>query len=54
MENFNSFILTMGPVDQRCHREFPGDKDTLKLKSDKEVGKDFTVTAQSKQEAGIR
>ena len=46
------FFYSYGAVDRDATGTFLVDKDTIKLKSDKEAGKDFTVTAQSKQASG--
>ncbi len=46
------FFYSYGAVDRDATGTFLVDKDTIKLKSDKEAGKDFTVTAQSKHASG--
>lgn len=46
------FFFTYGAVDRSATGTFKTEGDTLKLKSDKKAGKDFTVTAQSKDATG--
>ncbi|MFI5185848.1 MAG: hypothetical protein ACHQF0_03940 [Chitinophagales bacterium] len=46
------FFYTYGAVDRTATGSFTVEGDTLKLKSDKEPGKDFTITDQSKQGNG--
>lgn len=46
------FFFTYGAVDRSATGTFKVEGDTLKLKSDKEAGKDFTVTGQSKEGSG--
>ena len=46
------FFFSYGAVDRNATGTFSVEGDTLKLKSDKEPGKDFTVTSQSKQSKG--
>jgi hypothetical protein len=46
------FFFSYGAVDRSATGTFKVEGDTLKLKSDKEPGKDFTVTSQSKQAKG--
>ncbi len=46
------FFFTYGAVDRSATGTFKVAGDTLKLKSDKEAGKDFTITSQSKQATG--
>ena len=48
------FFFTYGAVDRSATGTFSVAGDTLKLKSDKEAGKDFTVTNQSKQSKGYK
>jgi hypothetical protein len=42
------FFYTYGAVDRTASGSFIVEGDTLKLKSDKKPGKDFTITSQSK------
>ena len=46
------FFYTYGAVDRTASGSFTVEGDTLKLKSDKEPGKDFTITSQSIQGNG--
>ena len=46
------FFYSYGAVDRTATGTFSITGDTLKLKSDKESGKDFTTTAQSRQGKG--
>ena len=46
------FFFSYGAVDRSATGTFSVEGDTLKLKSDKQPGKDFTVTSQSKQAKG--
>lgn len=46
------FFYSYGAVDRTASGTFSVEGDTLKLKSNKEAGKDFTVTTQSKQGTG--
>ena len=46
------FFFTYGAVDRSARGTFSVEGDTVKLKSDKEAGKDFTITTQSKQAKG--
>lgn len=46
------FFYTYGAVDRSATGSFEVDGDTLKLKSDKEPGKDFTIASQAKQGNG--
>jgi hypothetical protein len=46
------FFYSYGAVDRTATGSFFIEGDTLKLKSDKEGGKDFTITKQSKQGKG--
>jgi hypothetical protein len=46
------FFYSYGAVDRTAAGSFSVEGDTLKLKSDKEAGKDFTITDQSKQANG--
>ena len=46
------FFYTYGAVDRTASGSFIVEGDTLKLKSDKEPGKDFTITSQSMQGNG--
>jgi len=46
------FFYTYGAVDRSATGKFTVDGDTVKLKSDKEPGRDFTVTGQIKQGQG--
>ena len=48
------FFFSYGAVDRNATGTFLVEGDTLKLKSDKEPGKDFTVTSQSKQSKGYK
>ena len=48
------FFFSYGAVDRNSTGTFSVEGDTLKLKSDKEPGKDFTVTSQSKQSKGYK
>jgi hypothetical protein len=48
------FFFSYGAVDRSATGTFSVEGDTLKLKSDKEPGKDFTVTSQSKQPKGYQ
>ena len=46
------FFFTYGAVDRSSSGTFTVAGDTLKLKSNKEPGKDFSITGQSKQDKG--
>jgi hypothetical protein len=46
------FFFTYGAVDRSAAGSFSVDGDTLKLKSDKEAGKDFNISKQSKEGKG--
>jgi len=46
------FFYVYGSVDRNAAGSFSVEGDTLKLKSDKEPGKDFTITNQSKNGTG--
>ncbi|HEY2720726.1 MAG TPA: hypothetical protein VGI82_03315 [Chitinophagaceae bacterium] len=46
------FFYAYGSVDRTATGSFTIDGDTLKLRSDKEPGKDFTIINQSKQRSG--
>lgn len=46
------FFFTYGAVDRSAAGTFTVKGDTLKLKSNKEPGKDFNITGQSKQGKG--
>jgi hypothetical protein len=46
------FFYTYGAVDRTATGSFTVERDSLKLKSDKEPGKDFTLVSQSKQGNG--
>jgi hypothetical protein len=46
------FFYSYGAVDRSATGTFYVEGDTLRLKSDKEAGKDFTITEQSKQANG--
>lgn len=46
------FFFTYGAVDRSARGTFSVEGDTLKLKSDKEAGKDFNITSQSKEGKG--
>jgi len=46
------FFYMYGSVDRNAAGSFAIEGDTLKLKSDKEPGKDFTITTQSKSGTG--
>lgn len=46
------FFFTYGAVDRNAAGTFTVAGDTLKLKSNKEPGKDFSITGQSKQGKG--
>jgi hypothetical protein len=46
------FFFSYGAVDRSASGTFSIEGDVLKLKSDKEAGKDFTITGQSKQASG--
>ena len=46
------FFFTYGAVDRSATGTFKVEGDTLKLKSDKEAGKDFSITNQDKQATG--
>jgi hypothetical protein len=48
------FFYSYGAVDRTATGSFSVAGDTLKLKSDKEPGKDFTVTSQSKKGDGYQ
>ncbi len=48
------FFFSYGVVDRSASGTFSVEGDTLKLKSNKEPGKDFTVTSQSKQSKGYK
>jgi hypothetical protein len=49
-----AFFYSYGAVDRSARGSFSVAGDTLKLRSDKEAGKDFTVTAQSKKPGGYK
>lgn len=46
------FFFSYGAVDRSAAGTFTVEGNTVKLKSNKEAGKDFTVTAQSKEAKG--
>ena len=46
------FFYSYGAVDRSANGTFSVEGNMLKLKSDKEAGKDFTIKAQSKQSHG--
>jgi hypothetical protein len=46
------FFFSYGAVDRTATGTFTVEGKTIKLKSNKEAGKDFTVTAQSKEATG--
>jgi hypothetical protein len=46
------FFFSYGAVDRSATGTFTVEGDTLKLNSDKEPGKDFTITSQSRQAKG--
>lgn len=46
------FFFSYGAVDRTAAGSFIVEGNTIKLKSNKEAGKDFTVTAQSKEATG--
>lgn len=46
------FFFSYGAVDRSAAGTFTVEGKTIKLKSNKEAGKDFTVTAQSKEATG--
>lgn len=46
------FFFSYGAVDRSATGTFSVEGDTLELKSDKEPGKDFTITSQSKEAKG--
>jgi len=46
------FFYSYGAVDRNAEGTFLVDGNTLKLKSNKEAGKDFTITRQSKEGKG--
>ena len=46
------FFYMYGSVDRNAAGSFTIERDTLKLKSDKEPGKDFTITTQTKSGSG--
>lgn len=46
------FFFSYGAIDRSATGTFSVEGDTLKLKSDKEPGKDFTITGQSKEAKG--
>lgn len=46
------FFFSYGAVDRSAAGTFTVEGNTVKLKSNKEAGKDFTVTAQSKEATG--
>jgi len=46
------FFYKYGAVDRTAEGRFTVEGDTLKLKSDKEPGKDFSITSQMKQGKG--
>ena len=46
------FFYSYGAVDRNATGSFSIEKDTLKLRSDKEPGKDFTINTESKQPGG--
>ena len=46
------FIFSYGAVDRNANGTYQVKGDTLELKSNKEAGKDFTVTSQSKEVKG--
>jgi len=51
-DNKFQFFYSYGAVDRNATGSFSIEKDTLKLRSDKEPGKDFTINTQSKQPGG--
>lgn len=46
------FFFSYGAVDRNASGSFTVEDNTVKLKSDKEPGKDFTVVSESKEPAG--
>jgi len=46
------FFYSYGAVDRSASGSFSVEGNILKLKSDKEAGKDFTITSQTKQAKG--
>lgn len=46
------FFYSYGALDRNATGTFFVEGDTLKIKSDKELGKDFTIINQSKQAKG--
>lgn len=46
------FFFSYGAVDRLAEGTFTVEESTIKLKSNKEAGKDFTVTKQSKESGG--
>lgn len=48
------FFYVYGSVDRNATGSFRVEGDSLKLKSDKEPGKDFTITGQSKAASGYK
>jgi hypothetical protein len=46
------FFFSYGAVDRSAAGSFTVEKNIIKLKSNKEAGKDFTVTAQAKEGSG--
>lgn len=46
------FFFSYGAVDRTAAGTFTVESNIIKLKSNKEAGKDFTVTAQSKEASG--
>ena len=46
------FFFSYGAIDRSATGIFYVEGDTLKLKSDKEPGKDFTITSESKAAKG--
>jgi hypothetical protein len=46
------FFFSYGAVDRNASGTFTSEGNTIKLKSNKEAGKDFTLTAQSKEAGG--
>ena len=48
------FFFTYGAVDRNATGTFSVEGDTIKLKSNKEAGKDFIITSQTKEGTGYR
>lgn len=48
------FFFTYGAVDRNATGTFSVEDDTLKLKSDKEAGKDFNISKQSREGKGYK